>query len=118
MSLVDWARREGTCRVPRRAVPPGDLTRYLRGLESILGDERTDAVVFGHAGDGNVHVNPLVNVWLPDWAERVRRILERTVDLVADLGGTLSGEHWDGVMAPLDGQDPLFGLTAHRSAAQ
>src|SRR5690606_39084488 len=55
-----------------------------------------DAVVFGHAGDGNVHVNPLVEVGRPDWRDRVRAVLEATVDLVAELGGTLSGEHGDG----------------------
>jgi FAD/FMN-containing dehydrogenase len=72
------------------------LPAYLEGLDLILEEEQTDAVVFGHAGDGNVHVNPLVDVTLPDWRERVRRILLRTVDLVSGLGGTLSGEHGDG----------------------
>ena len=72
------------------------LPAYLAGLDAILAEERTDAVVFGHAGDGNVHVNPLVDVTRPTWRATVRRILERTVDLVADLEGTLSGEHGDG----------------------
>lgn len=133
-------------------VPDGCLGRYLRGLDDILEDEGTDAVVFGHAGDGNVHVNPLVDVGRPDWRERVRRILDRTVDLVASLGGTLSGEHGDGrirapyhqrifgeaatrgfraakarldpagilnpgVVVPLEGQDPLLGLTPQRRRA-
>ena len=77
-------------------VRPSDLPDYLVGLDEILEANETDAVVFGHAGDGNVHVNPLVDVRRPDWRARVRRILEATVELVADLGGTLSGEHGDG----------------------
>ncbi len=77
-------------------VPPARLPEYLRGLEPILAEEDTDAVVFGHAGDGNVHVNPLIDVGYPHWRDRVARILERTADLVAALGGTLSGEHGDG----------------------
>lgn len=82
-------------------VPPVALGRYLDGLDRILERAGTDAVVFGHAGDGNVHVNPLVDVEDPDWRSRVREILERTVDLVASLGGTLAGEHGDGrVRAP------------------
>lgn len=82
-------------------VPPMALGRYLDGLDRILERAGTDAVVFGHAGDGNVHVNPLVDVEDPDWRSRVREILERTVDLVASLGGTLAGEHGDGrVRAP------------------
>jgi len=133
-------------------VPDGCLARYLRGLDGILAGEATDAVVFGHAGDGNVHVNPLIDVTRPDWRERVRRILEATVDLVASLGGTLAGEHGDGrvravyhervfgpdaarafrtvkerldpsgilnpgVVVPLEGQDPLQGLTPRRRRA-
>jgi len=82
-------------------VPPARLCDYLEGLDGILGDAGTDAVVFGHAGDANVHVNPLVDVRNADWRQRVREILEATVDLVASLGGTLSGEHGDGrVRAP------------------
>ena len=82
-------------------VPPSRLLDYLEGVEEILAEARTDAVVFGHAGDGNVHVNPLVDVEEPGWRERVSGILERTVDLVARLGGTLAGEHGDGrVRAP------------------
>lgn len=82
-------------------VPPGRLPAFLRGLRGILDAADTDAVVFGHAGDGNLHVNPLVDVARPDWRTRVRSILEATVDLVAGLGGTLSGEHGDGrVRAP------------------
>ncbi len=77
-------------------VPPRRLPDYLRSLRDILAEEETDAVLFGHAGDANVHVNPLIDVGRPDWRARVGRILERTADLVADLGGTLSGEHGDG----------------------
>jgi FAD/FMN-containing dehydrogenase len=82
-------------------VPPDRFIDYLRSLERILEEERTTAVIFGHAGDANAHVNPLVDVRAPDWREKVRRILEATATLVADLGGTLSGEHGDGrIRAP------------------
>jgi FAD/FMN-containing dehydrogenase len=77
-------------------VPPHHLGHYLQGLEEILARHRFDAVVFGHAGDGNVHVNPLVDVGAPDWLPRVRRTLDEVVELVALLGGTLTGEHGDG----------------------
>lgn len=82
-------------------VPVSGLARYLRSLGDILSEEETDAVMFGHAGDGNVHVNPLVDITRPDWKLRVRRILDQTAELVAGLGGTLSGEHGDGrIRAP------------------
>jgi len=77
-------------------VPVDVLPDYLAGLTHILEGERCDAVMFGHAGDGNLHVNPLIDVRREDWKALVRRVLEQTVDLVARLGGTLSGEHGDG----------------------
>lgn len=82
-------------------VPPARLGDYVVGIEQILGRAGFDAVIFGHAGDGNVHVNPLVEVDAPDWKERVRRVLDDTSALVARLGGTLTGEHGDGrIRAP------------------
>ncbi|MEZ4417838.1 MAG: FAD-binding oxidoreductase [Gemmatimonadota bacterium] len=82
-------------------VPPVALARYIDGVSSLLREETTDAVLFGHAGDAHLHVNPLVDVRRPDWKERVRRLLEGTAALVAELGGTLAGEHGDGrVRAP------------------
>jgi FAD/FMN-containing dehydrogenase len=77
-------------------VPVPALDRYLAELDRILREEEMDAVVFGHAGDGNLHVNPLVDLSLPDWEPRVRRVLDGVVELVAGLGGTLAGEHGDG----------------------
>jgi FAD/FMN-containing dehydrogenase len=89
-------------------VPPARLGDYLGSLDQILRSEETDAVVFGHAGDANVHVNPLVDVRRAGWRERVRRILEQTVDEVARLGGTLTGEHGDGrIRAPF--QERIWG---------
>ena len=82
-------------------VPVAAVPDYLRGVGEILERTGTDAVIFGHAGDGNIHVNPLVDIRTLDWRDRVRTILEETVALVAGLGGTLSGEHGDGrVRAP------------------
>jgi len=77
-------------------VPPEALGAYLSGLDEILHAADTDAVIFGHAGDANIHVNPLLDVRRSAWRDHARAILMETVDLVAGLGGTLSGEHGDG----------------------
>ncbi len=83
-------------------VPPARLGEYLVGLDEILASAGFDAVIFGHAGDGNVHVNPLVDVESSDWRVRVRTVLDETTTLVAGLGGTMAGEHGDGrLRAPL-----------------
>jgi len=78
------------------------LPAYVRGIREILARHDTRVVIFGHAGDCHIHVNPLVDVRHPDWRARVEAILGEVVALVARLGGTLSGEHGDGrLRAPL-----------------
>ena len=90
------AGRYSTQFIEDAVVPPDQLARYLVELERILEKARLDAVVFGHAGDANVHVNPLVPTRDADWRVRVREVFDAVTELVAALGGTLSGEHGDG----------------------
>ena len=78
------------------AVPPHALGAYVAGVRAILDRNGTQGVIFGHAGDAHVHVNPLIDTRRADWRERVERILVEVTDLVCGLGGTLSGEHGDG----------------------
>lgn len=78
------------------AVPPAALPAYVRGVRDILADNETRGVIFGHAGDAHVHVNPLVDVARGGWRDRVERILDQVTSLAASLGGTLTGEHGDG----------------------
>jgi FAD/FMN-containing dehydrogenase len=79
-------------------VPVPALPAYLAALERIfeVEGEGMEAVIFGHAGDGNLHVNPWINPSEPGWQDRVRRVLDALVQAVAELGGTLAGEHGDG----------------------
>jgi FAD/FMN-containing dehydrogenase len=78
------------------AVPPDSLAVYVRGVRAALERNETVGVIFGHAGDAHVHVNPLIDVGRADWRQRVERILLDVTDLVARLGGTMTGEHGDG----------------------
>jgi hypothetical protein len=59
-------------------------------------------VIFGHAGDAHVHVNPLIDLRQADWRKKVMALLEDVVWLTRTLGGTLAGEHGDGrIRTPL-----------------
>jgi len=93
------------------AVPPENLPAYVRGIREILAANETRGVIFGHAGDSHVHVNPLVDVGKPDWRERVERILTSAVELTRTLGGTLAGEHGDGRL-----RTPLLGRVWSRES--
>jgi FAD/FMN-containing dehydrogenase len=83
-------------------VPPERLADYVRGVRAALAAHDVPGVIFGHAGDAHVHVNPLIDVRRDGWRDRVAGILDDVVDLTARLGGSLSGEHGDGALrAPL-----------------
>lgn len=83
-------------------VPVARLADYVRLLRRVLSRYGLPAVIFGHAGDGNLHVNPLVDVGAPGWRATVEAVLYEVAAGVAELGGTLAGEHGDGrLRAPL-----------------
>jgi FAD/FMN-containing dehydrogenase len=77
-------------------VPPPKLGAYVAGLRQAFDRNRIRGVIFGHAGDAHVHANALVDVTESDWRSRVDGILSEVTDLVASLGGSISGEHGDG----------------------
>ncbi|WP_348786991.1 FAD-binding and (Fe-S)-binding domain-containing protein [Leifsonia sp. NPDC080035] len=84
------------------AVPVEHLAEACERLTALF--ERygqTDAVIFGHAKDGNLHFMLTERFDGPEAVERYARITEEIVDLVLDLGGALKAEHGTGrVMAP------------------
>ena len=83
-------------------VPPERLAEYVRGVRAALDAQDIRGVIFGHAGDAHIHVNPLVDVRRLDWRQHVDGLLLEVTALVSRLGGTLSGEHGDGrLRAPL-----------------
>ena len=84
------------------AVPLAKLPDYVEGVRKALDAGQMGGAIFGHAGDGHIHVNPLVDVRQPDWRVKMQRVLDDVVALTVRLGGTLAGEHGDGrLRAPL-----------------
>jgi FAD/FMN-containing dehydrogenase len=83
-------------------VPVARLADYIRMLRRILGEHGLPAVIFGHAGDANLHVNPLVDIEKPGWREELEAVTYEVAERIAALGGTMTGEHGDGrLRAPL-----------------
>jgi FAD/FMN-containing dehydrogenase/Fe-S oxidoreductase len=76
------------------AVPPNVLGSYLRDFQDLLGQHRLDGLIYGHFGDGCIHVR--LDFALADHAELLRPFLIDAAGLVASYGGSLSGEHGDG----------------------
>ena len=75
--------------VPRAEIPP-----LLGGIKEIAARRGVRIVCFGHAGDGNVHVNVLKDD-VPDerWQALVPEVAEEIYRLSLSLGGTITGEH-------------------------
>ncbi|MEV0706687.1 FAD-binding and (Fe-S)-binding domain-containing protein [Nocardia aurea] len=76
------------------AVPPERLGDYLRDFADLTAAHDVDGLLYGHIGDGCIHVRldlPIVGA-----PERFRAFLFDAADLVVRYGGSLSGEHGDG----------------------
>jgi glycolate oxidase len=100
-----WAGRRSLSLATRRlarhklsedvVVPRSKMGELLRRVDRIGQENATRHLTYGHAGDGNLHVNFL---WDDDSErERVDRCIELLMRATIDLGGTLSGEHGIGV---------------------
>ncbi len=74
--------------VPRSKVP-----ELVARIEEIGKNHDTFVANFGHAGDGNIHVNFVVDREDADAIARARECVSETFQLSVELGGTISGEH-------------------------
>jgi glycolate oxidase len=104
-----WGARRGCSKALREAhafklsedivVPPGSIAEMLARVDTVAAKERLTTATFGHAGDGNLHVNVLTdeNHKDPAVAARIQSALGGVFRAALDLGGTLSGEHGIGI---------------------
>lgn len=81
------------------SVPPAAIPAFIRRARAAAREERLDAVCFGHAGDGNIHLN-LLGAGVPEaeWPERKTRAERRILEEALALGGVISGEHGIGLV--------------------
>lgn len=78
------------------AVPPEKLGNYLRELRELLNKHDLDGLMYGHFGDGCVHIRIDFPIDEATGVPVFRSFMEQAADLVASHGGSLSGEHGDG----------------------
>ena len=79
-------------------VPRSQIPTMVRRLREIAKKYNLKMVIFGHAGDGNLHPNILSNKHDHEEMERVEQAVEELFKVALELGGTLSGEHGIGYM--------------------
>lgn len=78
-------------------VPVSRIPELIDGLGALSREYGIPIVNFGHAGNGNIHVNLLYDTQDPQQERNALPCLSRVFDLVLALGGTLSGEHGIGL---------------------
>jgi D-lactate dehydrogenase len=98
-----WAARKSLSHAIKRfaplkinedvVVPVSRLSEFVDFLDQLAAANDFPIVSFGHAGNGNLHVNLMVHPDDPKEMHAAHRALDRLFDTVLALGGTLSGEH-------------------------
>lgn len=79
------------------AVDPCRLHEYLEGKDRILRNYGVDYATYSHAGAGVLHTRPYLDLTNPADLEKMEAIANETYDLLVSLGGSISGEHGDGL---------------------
>jgi len=79
-------------------VPRGNLPKLITAIKEIGKEYGFNSVCFGHAGDGNLHIN-VMKEQISDarWNKEINEGIADIFKAVVDLGGTLSGEHGIGI---------------------
>ncbi len=78
------------------AVDPADLPAYVAEIQELLARHETKAAYYAHAGAGELHIEPFINLKSPEGIKLFRSILAETVEILKKYKGSLSGEHGDG----------------------
>ena len=87
-------KAESTYKEEDTVVPRGELPALLKAVKSIGRTYGFRSICYGHAGDGNLHINILRDELNDDfWHGELDQAIRELFRVVVDLGGTLSGEH-------------------------
>ncbi|HEX7906012.1 MAG TPA: FAD-linked oxidase C-terminal domain-containing protein [Chitinophagaceae bacterium] len=78
------------------AVDVNDLPAYIRDFNEILKKHNLYSVHYAHAGSGEIHLRPIINLKTKEGNQLFRTIAEEIATLVKKYNGSLSGEHGDG----------------------
>lgn len=77
-------------------VPPARFAEYLQGIYAIFKREKLPVAVWGHAGDGNLHMQPQLDLGQVGDRQIAFRLMDEYYKMVISLGGSTSGEGNDG----------------------
>lgn len=79
------------------AVAPERLVEYVNRFDQVVRAEDTTAAYYAHASVGCLHIRPLLDLKIQEDVDKMARLSEKISDLVVEFGGSMSGEHGDGL---------------------
>lgn len=74
-------------------VPPQHLPDFIQDIEDFFAGQNLETVIFGHAGNGNLHLRPLINIEAAGLKERLQSIADGVYEIVFRYNGTITAEH-------------------------
>ncbi|MEP2171588.1 MAG: FAD-linked oxidase C-terminal domain-containing protein [Polaribacter sp.] len=80
------------------AVALEDLPNYIEEFTKIMAKYKQNAVYYAHAGAGELHLRPILNIKKKEDVVLFRKITTETAELVKKYNGSFSGEHGDGIV--------------------
>lgn len=95
------------------AVSPDVLADYVRRFDSIVRHHGTTAGYYGHASVGCLHIRPMLNLRSKEHVDLMVSIASEISDLVLEFGGSISGEHGDGIVRS-GWLEKMFGTQLYR----
>jgi len=81
------------------AVPVERLGEFVREVERILREHNTEGGIYAHASAGCLHIRPILDLQRGEGVRALRSIGEQVLNLTLSLGGSMSSEHGDGIVA-------------------
>lgn len=77
-------------------VPPSRIAEYIRFVYAVYDKYQTEAMILGHAGNGNFHIRPFIDFSKEEDLRLMHDLMTEISSKVLEMGGAISGEHGDG----------------------
>jgi len=91
LNIVESEKKDVIAFVEDIGVPPKHVADFIHDLENIFKKHKIDVVIFGHAGEGNLHLRPVIP--RSGWKKLVKKIADECYKCAFKYGGTITGEH-------------------------
>jgi len=98
-AIGEAVKKVGFYREEDTVVPRTEIPEVVRHVREVVAKYEVQTIIYGHAGDGNLHVNVIKSPDVSDekWADVKPKISREIFEKVVQLGGQISGEHGVGL---------------------